>query len=557
MGNPTSSTGRHPLKPTRSPLFPVLMGLILAFATGSHFQDSVWIVCAVLALGLWTILQSIQSHLAQPYSLIILAYILGVPYLQWRQDYIPEDWNYLPPREWTLEIEIHRLYQTRQPDRVGGMGIVHAAPLIAQELVGKKISFYLNTADPVTEWHAGQRFFAEGILSYLPATDRSEGFQNYLQLQDVHLSYTRGKVLEKTYAGPTWSIYVHSWRNRIRDVLRYGETDSNYRGSIFAAMMLGERALIPPEREEKFSRSGTLHLFAISGLHVMAVAATIAQLLALTRIPGNYRAVIGLVVLLMYVLVTGHSPSAVRAYAMVFFFWGSRAFFRQSNTFCALINSAIAVLIWDPRQLWLPGFQLSYCVVGGLITLAAFLQNTRQWRDIKANWLPWRTSQQSKPWWINGVIGIYNLFTLSLSATIFSSPLIITYFGLFSPGAIFLNMLLVPLAGLVVATGCLVMIFGILSFDSLIYFYNHAAWAMIAVMEVKIDLALALPGYFQNRHWPIPATGPLLSLTAVIMSTILREAYRKEKVSARFAILAPIMLVFGGIILGSIPTATD
>jgi competence protein ComEC len=289
----------------------------------------------------------------------------------------------------------------------------------------------------------------------------------------------------------------------------------------------------------------------------MAVAATMAQLLALTRMPPRYRAVIGLLALLMYVLVTGYSPSAVRAYAMVFFFWSSRAFQRQPNAFSALVNSAIAVLLWDPRQIWLPGFQLSYCVVGGLITYAVFLQNTAQWRDFKANWLPWRTHQHQKPWWIHGMVVLYKLFTISLTASLFSAPMIISYFGLFSPGAIFLNMLLVPLAGLVVATGCLVMLFGILSLDSLVLFYNHAAWTMIAVMELKIDLALSFPGYFQNRQWPHPVTGPLLSFFAVALSAGLREAYRKNQTTARFTIIAPILLVFGGILLGSLPVSDE
>lgn len=557
MGNPTSSTGRNPLKPTRSPLYPILIGLIAAFIIGGFRQDSLWVLGSIFALGMWTILLSIQNRHAHSFALLIIAYVLGSPYLLWRLETIPDEWGGLPPREWALEIEIDRLYQVRQMDRAGGIGKVRAAPPIAEELVGKRISYYLNSDWSPADWHPGQRFFAEGVLSYLPSIDRTEGFQNYLRLQDVHLSITRGKVLEKTHLGPQWAIVVHSWRNRIRDILRHGEKQDNYRGAIFAAMMLGERALIAPEQEEKFARSGTLHLFAISGLHVMAVAATIAQLLALTRMPARYRAAIGLLVLLLYVLVTGYSPSAVRAYSMVFFFWGSRAFLRQPNAFSALINSAIAVLLWDPRQLWLPGFQLSYCVVGGLITFAVFLQNTGQWRDFKANWLPWRSHQQVKPWWIKGMVAVYNLFTMSLTATLFSAPLIITYFGLFSPGAIFLNMLLVPLAGLLVTTGCLVMILGIFSFDNLVYFYNHATWLMIAIMELKIDLALGFPGYFQNRQWPIPVTGPLLSLSAVALSTLLREAYRKNQTSTKFTIIAPIVLVLGGIILGSIPFVED
>lgn len=311
--------------------------------------------------------------------------------------------------------------------------------------------------------------------------------------------------------------------------------------------------MLEPEREERFARSGSLHLFAISGLHVMAVAATLAQVLALTRLPPGIVAVVGLTGVWVYVMMTGHTPSAVRAFTMVAFFWGAKAFLRQSNSFGALANSALAVLILDPRQLWLPGFQLSYMVVGGLVTVAALLEVSGRGMIDRPTW----REEQFVPrafkvrlWMIRQAL---RLFFLSLTASLFSAPLIISFFGLFSPVAVFLNMVLVPLAGLVVSTGCLVIVLGLAGFDSLAIFYNHAAWIAIGSMEWSIEVALSMPGTWHERHWPHHFIGPVLSFGSLVLAAFTREACRRDHCSVPFAVGAPMVLLFLGILLGSVP----
>lgn len=474
----------------------------------------------------------------------------GWPWLLLQSERIGDDWHWLPARELDLEIQVDRLFQVRRDQRVGGLGRIVNAPEVARELKGHRVSFYLEDSVPPTDWLPTKRFSGRGILTYLPATPRDFGFDRYLLNQDVHLSFRRGEVFDSSDEGAACARALMQLRNRCRELLMAG--DELGFGPVFAAMLLGERALLDPERERRFVESGSLHLFAISGLHVMAVAASVAQVLSLLRVPSLPKGVIGLGIVLLYVLVTGYSPSAVRAFSMVLCYWIAVMVRRQANPFAAWVNSALLVLLWDPRQLWLPGFQLSYGVVGGLITVAGLMQD--RWRnpDNPVDWRPRPLRRRMREWPLKFADFCKQLFTLSLCASLFSAPLIISYFELFAAGAVLLNMVLVPMAGLVVATGCLSMAGGFAFGTGWSAFYNQAAWLLLATMEGLIGLVLRFEGYFHGRVWPWEPTGPLLTFGALLLASWLREWARQGKVRPAFAIAAPMVLILGGILLGSV-----
>lgn len=556
MGPLGSATEAERLKPVRSPLFPLLCGVVVSLLVGQ--SSGVWFWLGSLGVGLattaaclWVLARSRGSSDKRVACLFaVLGFLVGWPWLLFQSEQIPEDWHWLPARELDLEIEVERLFQVRIEGRAGGLGQVVKAPEVVRELQGHRVSFYLETNPEEDDWVPTKRFAGRGILSYLPATERDSGFDRYLLNQDVHLSFRRGAVLQIIDPGAAWARGLLHLRNRCRSLLMSG--DGLGYGPVFAAMLLGERALLDPERERRFVESGTLHLFAISGLHVMAVAAAVAQVLSLLRIPAVPKGLLGLSIVLLYVLVTGYSPSAVRAFSMVLCYWVALMLRRQANPFAAWVNSALLVLLWDPRQLWLPGFQLSYGVVGGLITVAGLMQD--RWRNHPdpVDWRPrsLRYRIQTLPKDLTNILK--QLFTLSLCASLFSAPLIISYFELFSGGAVFLNMILVPLAGLVVATGCLSLAGGLFLGTWWAAFYNQAAWILLATMEGLIGLALRLDGYFHGRVWPWEPTGPLLTFGALLLAAGLREWARQGRVRPGFAITAPMALILGGIILGSV-----
>ena len=132
-----------------------------------------------------------------------------------------------------------------------------------------------------------------------------------------------------------------------------------------------------PIQRSNFLSSGTMHLVAISGLHVTGVALALHYLCLILQLPPRSVAALVLTALFLYVEITGNALSARRAFLMVTF---SKLpeIIHPSSPFSSLIASAVLVLAVQPLQLWNPGFQLSYAIVASIILYAlpliSFLQ---------------------------------------------------------------------------------------------------------------------------------------------------------------------------------------
>ena len=102
---------------------------------------------------------------------------------------------------------------------------------------------------------------------------------------------------------------------RLEGILRHGLEAQPQTASLYLAMLLGAKAELSGEQENAFMRSGTFHIFSISGLHVAVIAGAIHLLFHLLRVPRRFAVVIGLAVLWLYVQITGASSPAMRAKA--------------------------------------------------------------------------------------------------------------------------------------------------------------------------------------------------------------------------------------------------
>src|SRR5690606_31994265 len=132
-----------------------------------------------------------------------------------------------------------------------------------------------------------------------------------------------------------------------------------------------------------------------------------------------------------------------------------RAVLRQREALAALVASAVAVLLWQPQQLFTAGFQLSYAVVGAILLFGLPVAASLRGRIDLWNFVPERSLSRWRLWLRRVIRGIADTFSISLAATLGSAPLIIAHFGLLTPGALFLNMVLIPCASLAVMDGVL------------------------------------------------------------------------------------------------------
>ncbi len=157
---------------------------------------------------------------------------------------------------------------------------------------------------------------------------------------------------------------LHEWlRRSIAPGLR-GE-----RRAVLEGIVLGEGSQLSPGLRQDFQASGLYHILAVSGQNVVLVAAgvlTLAWLLGISRIVGELGALAGIG---GYVLAVGPQPSVIRAGiagGLASLAWLSG---RTRDSWQALLLAAVALLAWNPYNLYDAGFQLSFAAVAAIFTV--------------------------------------------------------------------------------------------------------------------------------------------------------------------------------------------
>jgi len=220
------------------------------------------------------------------------------------------------------------------------------------------------------------------------------------------------------------------------------------------------------------------------------VAGCLALLLRWMRVPTGVAAAVGLLGLFFYVEVTGAAPSATRAFLMVCFYWGARVVARKKSAFSALLGSAFMVLVVNPDELWNIGFQLSYSVVGAILLYGLPLNENFYYL--------FKRKFYRRAWVRKGLLSLTGLGSVSLAAFLGSVPFSVLYFNTFAGGGIFLNMVLVPLASLIIVGGCVSLMLGLLGLSLFSRYINVFCYKGIAIMEEIVTLSLKVPGVFRE-----------------------------------------------------------
>lgn len=500
----------------RAPLLWILLPMLVGYSLGKSIPNcspigvvTISLLLIVGSLCVFRLRESLVSQLLWSVLFALGTITLSLLYFQYKNS-TPKLWDELPAREANLTIEVSRIFSSSRPDTHMGIGTVIETDSHLSELVGHSIYFKAYHDSWLVE--RGSEIQLRGVLQYLPAKKDELLFDKYLREQGIELTLSRADLLSIPQFTSIKTAAVARLKNKAIRSLETGIENHPDELGIYKAMLLGLKGELPADNKQTFLQTGTLHLFAISGLHVGIVALVIASILLLLRIPSAAAMVIGLFLVYIYVEVTGASPSAIRAFSMTAFYWAGKTIYRQMPPFQSLVGSAVTILILFPNQLFSAGFQLSYTVVTGILLWG--VPNYQYIRNRLHSLIP------EKPlfWPTHLRIGmsiteaIISSFFISLTAFISSLPLSIQYFEVFAPPAIFLNMLLVPVAALVITSGFLSVIATLLYLPWLSDFLNHGPLLLIHLMNYVLETCIQIPGTFYIIQWKLPWFGYTTSI---------------------------------------------
>ncbi|MDF1658976.1 MAG: ComEC/Rec2 family competence protein [Verrucomicrobiales bacterium] len=357
-----------------------------------------------------------------------------------------------------------------------------------------------------TNLQYGQRIEFTGLLQPLERASAPDGFDPagfYFRESGslARLEIREGDEL-RLVPGRAGSKLI-AVAQQLRDYLEEGlfaglSTEQVPYAKLIAAMSLGARENTPEDLEESFRRSGTMHLFAVSGLHVGVIAGLLFGTLLLCRLPRRTAVLIVIPLVLFYAVLTGLRPSAIRAALMLSVILASFAVKEKPNLLNSLALAALLILGFDTQQLFLPGFQLSFAVLLFIALFAAPLQNWISLPWLTDPFIPKTLRTPLRRVKDQMATGLATALAVSLVSWLGSLGLLVWHFQSFAPVGVLANIFMVPLASLVVSLAAI----------SLASFSLHGVWLSALINQVNVGLTIlltslaqmfgSLPGAYQN-----------------------------------------------------------
>lgn len=329
----------------------------------------------------------------------------------------------------------NNFWQKLQP----GMGIKHFSILKEPE------NFYPDSHFNYKRWLKCHGFKAETFIVPYRWTFANVNADNLAMTERIRL-----RLLMKT--GKFWQHYLSPME-------KLGE-DHNKGIAIIAAMTLGDKTMIDKKMKEDFSVAGASHILALSGLHLGIIYWILTLFLGRKNRRNIFLQTIILLFIWTYVIMVGMPSSIVRAATMLSIYTLVGITNRDKMSLNALALTAIIMLIANPLSLWDTGFQLSFMAMFGILTVYKNLYQLYTPKTILVKWL-----------WANIMI--------SISAQIATIPLVVYYFGRISCYFILVNIVVIPLATIIIAGTIIAWIATLIYSSFAILFYGVSEVAQI------------------------------------------------------------------------------
>jgi len=351
-------------------------------------------------------------------------------------------------------------------------------------------------------YFAGQTVEIVGVIAQ-PSAPVAEGlldYQTYLRRQGIYFSL-------KAHAPDDWKLLSTNTARPVSDrflawsqaTLARGLPDVDEPLKLLWAMTLGWRPALTSEVSAPFMQSGTMHIFAISGLHIALIAGILVAILRAMQLPRFWCGVAIIPLIWFYTAATGWQPSAIRSTIMMSIVIGGWMLKRPGDLLNSLAAAGLVILVGDPLQLFQASFQLSFFVV---LSIALFMPPLEKLRDRLLATDPLLPCKLIPRWrrWLNAVGRVVlTSAAVSFAAWLGSWPLCAYYFHLFSPVTLLANLLVVPASSAALACnlGSLVC-GGWLPWATELF--NYSGWFWMKLMVGISHAVIKLPqAYFYVR----------------------------------------------------------
>lgn len=290
----------------------------------------------------------------------------------------------------------------------------------------EQVKVFLNNKE---ELPVGSVILVSGKLEEIGSPRNPGEFdsKHYYACRHIYYYLKNAVVKKKSQTYSVYGQFLVNMRERFERILEY--TCGN-QAAAFDAIVLGDKSALEPEEKLRYQMGGIIHILAISGLHISLLGVGFYNLLKKTGLGIWPSGFISLAIMLQYGMMTGGSVSTMRAVCMFLLSVGAKILGRIYDMFTGLSLSAILILMESPAYLLDPGFLLSFGAVFGIGTVLPALE-----KIIKTENKTLKT------------------LIASVSVQLCTLPVVLWFYGEISIAGIFLNLIVLPTAGIVLISG--------------------------------------------------------------------------------------------------------
>jgi len=446
--------------PASQVLFISCLFFISGVAAGSllYFNQISLLVVFITGIFLVTIFWTYKRFVL--IGMCIIAFAFGITIYQNAEFKVIKEYE----REVTLVAKVVKEPEIREKS-------VHL--VVRQE--GVSDGNIIVIASEFSEYEYGDRLRISGSL-VVPEVFDDFDYQAFLAKDGVYsLFYTPSiEVLQKNvYEGLHERAFALILRVKQKFRSTLHQHISSPESAILGAVLLGDKSALPDSVKEKLNAAGVRHITAISGMHVAILTINLMALLIGIGLWRQQAFYVTVAVMLLFIVLTGLQPSAVRAGIMGGMFLLGQHIGRINVSLRALVFAATGMLALNPFLLTRDvGFQLSFLAVLGIIyLLPIFLYLFRK---------------------IPNPLHVREILGMTLAAQLFTLPILIANFGFVSIVSILGNVLILPLLPLLVGAGFLFFLVGSLA-ESLGFILSIPVSLILLYITSVVDLLARVP----------------------------------------------------------------
>lgn len=361
---------------------------------------------------------------------------------------VQEEWIHLPQEDKVLAVDDK--FQDGQTVKVIGT-IDRREKSKEQQIIYLTNSKIISHAKEISSIHLilyletnsnlkiGNTIQVTGNLKRFKNPTNPGAFNERLYYKSLGLDYKMSGKQVKILNSNKNSIKEFLYKMRERGSLIFSKIADEKEAGVLKAMLLGDNLDLDPEIKTLYQKEGISHIIAISGLHISLIGFVVYKLLRKAGAPFGVAGMVSILFLLPYAIMTGFSISTARSLIMFCVMMGGQVLGRTYDILTSL-SIALIFLIWqNPYNLLSPGFLLSFGAVLGIGISTDFLSLV-----------------EDRPKWIQTMM-------VSLCIQFMTFPILLYYYFEYPIYSILLNLIVVPIMSLIVLSGTLGCLAGLVS----------------------------------------------------------------------------------------------